>query len=65
MKLWLAALGLNFQFENKMGYEIVIAQGNGWHDIIVKRQGVDNKWRKILKFNNNLPTKCKKYYSNK
>ena len=51
MKLWLAALRLNFQFENKMSYETVIAQGNGWHDIIFKRQGVDNKWRKILKFN--------------
>ena len=29
MKLWLAALRLNFQFENKMSYETVIAQGNG------------------------------------
>ena len=29
MKLWLAALGLNFQFGNKMGYETVITEGNG------------------------------------
>ena len=29
MKLWLAALGLIFQFENKVGYETVIAQANG------------------------------------